>query len=203
MILCSVIGSLAAAQHDHDVIIQANDGFIGQHIGKLSICGGFWYHTFVLKIPSKLRFEDYAEVAVGDPILQTRFSPSAFFTNKQEVITMSIDLQCSANISSTAHTATITDCFSFLYRSCFQYLFRAKNLWCLDQLYNMIETLFRNPRPRYNAQVSQEKWLVSVLVLVKYRQSGRHWNSARKHPTATGCNSNRLRVVRIDCWQVP
>jgi hypothetical protein len=53
---------------------------------------------------------------------------------------MNIDLQCSANISSTPHVATITDCYPFGYLTRFQYLLKAKNLRYLDQIYDTLET---------------------------------------------------------------
>jgi hypothetical protein len=57
---------------------------------------------------------------------------------------MNIDLQCSANISSTAHVATITDCFPFGYLTRFQYLLKAKNLRYLDQIYDTLEVFVAN-----------------------------------------------------------
>jgi hypothetical protein len=57
---------------------------------------------------------------------------------------MNIDLQCSANISSTAHIATITDCYPFGYLTRFQYLLKAKNLRYLDQIYDTLETFVAN-----------------------------------------------------------
>lgn len=45
-----------------------------------------------------------------------------------------------SDISSTAHGATITDCFPFSYLNRFHYLFEAKNLRYLDQIYNTMAT---------------------------------------------------------------
>jgi hypothetical protein len=144
MLLCSLIGSVANAKQNHDVILRANDGFVGQPVGKLTVCGDFWFHTLVVKIPSKLRAHDYEKVAAGGPLPQSRFSPLAFFATKPEIVTMNIDLQCAANISATAHTATITDCYPFGYLTRFQYLLKAKNLRYLDQIYDTLETFVAN-----------------------------------------------------------
>jgi hypothetical protein len=57
---------------------------------------------------------------------------------------MNIDLQCSANISSTPHVATITDCYPFGYLTRFQYLLKAKNLRYLDQIYDTLQTFVAN-----------------------------------------------------------
>jgi hypothetical protein len=114
MLLCSLIGVGANATRTPDVILRANDGFIAQPIGQLTVCGDYWFHTLVLKIPNKPQPQDYEKASAGGPLPSSRFAPLAFFTNKQEIITMNIDLQCSANISATPHLA-ITDCYPFGY----------------------------------------------------------------------------------------
>jgi hypothetical protein len=124
--------------------LRANDGFIAQPVGQLTVSGDYWFHTLVIKIPHKPRAHDYEKVSVGGPLPQSRFAPLAFFTNKQEIITMNIDLQCSANVSSTAHTATVTDCYPFGYLTRFQYLLKAKNLRYLDQIYDTLEIFVAN-----------------------------------------------------------
>jgi hypothetical protein len=144
MFLCCLIGVVANATRSHDVILRANDGFVAQPVGQLTVSGDYWFHTLVVKIPNKPRAHDYEKVSVGGPLPQSRFAPLAFFTNKQEIITMNIDLQCSANISSTAHLATVTDCYPFGYLTRFQYLLKAKNLRYLDQIYDTLETFVAN-----------------------------------------------------------
>jgi hypothetical protein len=144
MLLRSVIGAVANAKQSPDVILRANDGFIAQPVGQLTVCGDYWFHTLVLKIPNKPRPQDYEKVSAGGPLPQSRFAPLAFFANKQEIVTMNIDLQCSANISATPHTATITDCYPFGYLTRFQYLLQAKNLRYLDQIYDTLETFVAN-----------------------------------------------------------
>jgi hypothetical protein len=144
MLLCSFIGAVVNAKQGHDVILRANDGFIGQPVGELTVCGDYWFHTLVVKLPNKPRAHDDEKVSAGGPLPQSRFAPLAFFANKQEIITMNIDLLCSANISSTAHIATITDCYPFGYPTRFQYLLKAKNLRYLDQIYDTLETFVAN-----------------------------------------------------------
>jgi hypothetical protein len=98
----------------------------------------------IVKIPNKPQAQDYERAAAGGPSPKSRFSPLAFFTDKQEIITMNIDLQCSANISASGHVATITDCFPFGYLTRFQYLLKAKNLRYLDQIYDLLEIFVAN-----------------------------------------------------------
>jgi hypothetical protein len=136
--------AVANAQQSQDVILRANDGFIAQPVGELIVCGDYWFHTLIVKIPNKPQAQDYERAAAGGPLPQSRFAPLAFFANKQEIITMNIDLQCSANISSTAHVATITDCYPFGYLTRFQYLLQAKNLRYLDQIYDLLGTFVAN-----------------------------------------------------------
>jgi hypothetical protein len=100
MLLCSLIAVSASATRNPDVILRANHGFIAQPVGQLTICGDYWFHTLIVKIPNKPQAQDYERAAAGGPLPKSRFSPLAFFTNKQEIITMNIDLQCSANVSS-------------------------------------------------------------------------------------------------------
>jgi hypothetical protein len=97
----------------------------------------------IVKIPNKPRAQDFEKVAAGGPLPQTRFSPLAFFANKQEIITMNIDLQCSANISATPHTATKANCYPFGYLTRFQYLLKAKYLRYLDQIYDTLDATRR------------------------------------------------------------
>jgi hypothetical protein len=144
MLLCCLTGVVANATRGPDVILRANDGFVAQPVGQLTVCGDYWFHTLIVKIPNKPKAQDYERVAAGGPLPNSRFAPLAFFANKQEIITMNIDLQCSANISSTAHVATITDCFPFGYLTRFQYLLKAKNLRYLDQIYDMLEVFVAN-----------------------------------------------------------
>jgi hypothetical protein len=139
MLLCSLIAVSASATRNPDFILRANDGFIAQPVGQLTVCGDYWFHTLIVRIPNKPRPQDYEKASAGGPLPQSRFAPLAFFANKQEIITMNIDLQCSANISSTAHVATITDCYPFGYLTRFQYLLKAKNLRYLDQIYDLLE----------------------------------------------------------------
>jgi hypothetical protein len=127
LLLCSLIAVSASATRNPDVILRANHGFIAQPVGQLTICGDYWFHTLVLKIPNKPQPQDYEKASAGGPLSVLRFSSLAFFTNKQEIITMNIDLQCSANISATPHLATITDCYPFGYLTRFQYILRAKD----------------------------------------------------------------------------
>jgi hypothetical protein len=124
--------------------LRANHGFIVQPVGQLTICGDYWFHTLIVKIPNKPQAQDYERAAAGGPLPKSRFSQLAFFTNKQEIITMNIDLQCSANVSSSGHVATITDCYPFGYLIRFQYLLKAKNLRYLDQINDMLEIFMAN-----------------------------------------------------------